>query len=194
MCIRDREYTVSSVEKKLTRRRPYAPFTTSTLQQDASNKLNFNTKKTMMIAQQLYEGVSVKGHGTIGLVSYIRTDSVRLSDEARAAARDMIVDKFGERYWSSNFYTNKKKEIQDAHEAIRPAHVDLLPEDIRDSLTADQFKLYNLIYTRFLASQMSAAEFDSMTVLIDNGPYTFRATGSRVAFEGFRKVYSTAKG
>ncbi|MDD6389879.1 MAG: type I DNA topoisomerase [Firmicutes bacterium] len=188
------EYTVSSVEKKLTRRRPYAPFTTSTLQQDASNKLNFNTKKTMMIAQQLYEGVSVKGHGTIGLVSYIRTDSVRLSDEARAAARDMIVDKFGERYWSSNFYTNKKKEIQDAHEAIRPAHVDLLPEDIRDSLTADQFKLYNLIYTRFLASQMSAAEFDSMTVLIDNGPYTFRATGSRVAFEGFRKVYSTAKG
>lgn len=188
------EYTVTSVEKKLTRRRPYAPFTTSTLQQDASNKLNFNTKKTMMIAQQLYEGVSVKGHGTIGLVSYIRTDSVRLSDEARAAAREMIVERFGERYWSSNFYTNKKKEIQDAHEAIRPAHVDLLPEDIRDSLTPDQFKLYNLIYTRFIASQMSAAEFDSMTVLIDNGPYTFRATGSRVTFEGFRKVYSAAKG
>lgn len=188
------EYTVTSVEKKLTRRRPYAPFTTSTLQQDASNKLNFNTKKTMMIAQQLYEGVSVKGHGTIGLVSYIRTDSVRLSDEARAAAREMIVERFGERYWSSNFYTNKKKEIQDAHEAIRPAHVDLIPEDIRDSLTPDQFKLYNLIYTRFIASQMSAAEFDSMTVLIDNGPYTFRATGSRVTFEGFRKVYSAAKG
>lgn len=188
------QYCVASVEKKKTRRRPQAPFTTSTLQQDASNKLNFNTRKTMMIAQQLYEGVSVKGYGTVGLVSYIRTDSVRLSDEARAAAKDHIIENYGEQYWSNNFYTNKKKEIQDAHEAIRPAHIDLVPDEIKESLTSDQYKLYNLIYSRFLASQMSAAEFDSMTVNIDNGPYTFRASGSRIVFDGFRRVYGAARG
>lgn len=188
------EFRVSLVDKKQTVRRPYAPFTTSTLQQDASNKLNFNTKKTMMIAQQLYEGVSVKGHGTIGLVSYIRTDSVRLSDEARAAAKELILEKYGSEYYSNNFYSNKKKEIQDAHEAIRPAHVDLDPEDIKDSLSKDQYKLYKLIYTRFLASQMSNARYDSMTVNIDNGDYTMKSTGSSLVFDGFRKVYAASKG
>ena len=151
------KYTISKIEEKETSRKPYAPFTTSTMQQDASNKLGFNTKRTMFVAQQLYEGVSVKGHGTIGLVSYIRTDSVRISDEARLAARDYIKENFGEKYYSDNYYSNRKKEVQDAHEAIRPSYIELAPDDIKDSLTAEQYKLYKLIWSRFMASQMSKA-------------------------------------
>ena len=187
-------YEVSRIEEKETSRKPYAPFTTSTMQQDASNKLGFNTKKTMFVAQQLYEGVSVKGHGTIGLVSYIRTDSVRIADEARSAAREYINANFGEKYYSDNYYSNRKKEVQDAHEAIRPSYIELAPDDIKDSLTAEQYKLYKLIWSRFMASQMSKAVYSSMSVTIDNGDYGFKAAGSKMLFDGFRKVYGAAKG
>lgn len=192
--IKSGSFEVTSLERKEAVRKAYAPFTTSTLQQDAANKLSFNTKKTMFVAQQLYEGVSVKGHGTVGLVSYIRTDSVRLSDDARAAAKAFIGDTYGEEYYSSNFFSNKKKEVQDAHEAIRPADVNLVPDDIKASLTPDQFKLYDLIWRRFVASQMKPAIYDSMVVGIDNGDYTFRASGSKLIFDGFRKVYKASRG
>lgn len=121
-------FTVKKVEEKERKKKAYAPFTTSSLQQEASTRLNFSTRKTMQIAQQLYEGVSVKGHGTVGLVTYIRTDSVRISNEAKAAAKDYIISNFGEKYWGNNFYSNKKKEVQDAHEAIRPSYIELSPE------------------------------------------------------------------
>ena len=186
-------FTVRSLEEKDRTRRAAAPFTTSSLQQDAANKLNFSTRKTMMIAQQLYEGVEVKGRGIIGLVSYIRTDSVRISDEARAASRDYIVSRMGEEYYGNNVYKNKKKDVQDAHEAIRPSYVDLEPEMVKDSLSRDQYRLYGLIWTRFVASQMAAARFKALSVVIENGDYDFKAVGSRMLFDGFLKVYSSAK-
>lgn len=184
------QFTVESILKKERSRKPYAPFTTSSLQQDASNKLGFTTKKSMMVAQQLYEGVEVKGHGTVGLVTYIRTDSVRISDEAKAAARSYIQDHFGQNYIGNNVFSNKKKDIQDAHEAIRPSNIALDPESIKDSLTKDQYSLYRLIWTRFLASQMAAAVFDSMQVGIRNGEYLLKASGSKLLFDGFQKVYN----
>ena len=184
------QFTVESILKKERSRKPYAPFTTSSLQQDASNKLGFTTKKSMMVAQQLYEGVEVKGHGTVGLVTYIRTDSVRISDEAKAAARSYIQDHFGQNYIGNNVFSNKKKDIQDAHEAIRPSNIALDPESIKDSLTRDQYSLYRLIWTRFLASQMAAAVFDSMQVGIRNGEYLLKASGSKLLFDGFQKVYN----
>ncbi|MGN1143386.1 MAG: type I DNA topoisomerase, partial [Anaerovoracaceae bacterium] len=184
------EFTVESITKKERSRRPFAPFTTSSLQQDASNKLGFTTKKSMMVAQQLYEGVEVKGHGTVGLVTYIRTDSVRISDEAKAAARSYIQENFGQNYIGNNVFSNKKKDIQDAHEAIRPSNISLDPESIKDSLTKDQYSLYRLIWTRFLASQMAAAVFDSMQVGIRNGDYLLKASGSKLLFDGFQKVYN----
>ena len=149
---------MAAIEEKDRMRRPAAPFTTSSLQQDAANKLNFSTRKTMLVAQQLYEGIEIKGRGTIGLVSYIRTDSVRISDEAKAAAKEYITASMGEKYYGNNVYTNKKKDVQDAHEAIRPSQVSLEPEAVKDSLNKDQYNLYKLIWTRFLASQMSAAD------------------------------------
>lgn len=187
------KYIVKSLEEKDRIRKPFAPFTTSSLQQDAANKINFTAKKTMMVAQQLYEGVEIKGKGTIGLVSYIRTDSVRISDEARAKAKEFIIDKLGEEYYSNNFYTNKKKDIQDAHEAIRPSDVTLEPDDIKGSLTKDQYNLYKLIWNRFVASQMATAKFKSVSSVINNGDYNFKATGSKLLFDGFLKVYSTSK-
>ena len=183
-------FTVDSIVKKERSRKPFAPFTTSSLQQDASNKLGFTTKKSMMVAQQLYEGVEVKGHGTVGLVTYIRTDSVRISDEAKAAAKEYIENMFGSNYSANNVFSNKKKDIQDAHEAIRPSNIHLDPEAIKDSLTNDQYKLYKLIWTRFLASQMAAAVFDSMQVNIVNGDYLLKASGSKLIFDGFQKVYN----
>ena len=184
-------FDVKSIIKKERSRKPFAPFTTSSLQQDASNKINFAPKKTMMVAQQLYEGIEIKGHGTVGLVTYIRTDSVRISEEARKAAYAYIEDKFGKEYTANNVYSNKKKDIQDAHEAIRPSNINLDPEAIKGSLTKDQYNLYKLIWTRFVASQMAAARFDSMQVNIENGRYLFRANGSKVIFDGFQKVYSS---
>lgn len=186
-------FAVKKLEEKDRSRRASAPFTTSSLQQDAANKLNFSTKKTMMIAQQLYEGIEIKGKGTIGLVSYIRTDSVRISDEARAASKQYIVDNMGSEYYGGNIYTNKKKDVQDAHEAIRPSFVDLEPETIKDSLSKDQYNLYKLIWNRFVASQMSPAKFKAVTAVIENGDYDFKAVGSKLLFDGFLKIYSSAK-
>ena len=186
------EFIVSDVKEKIRMQKPYPPFTTSGLQQDAGNKLNFNAKKTMMIAQQLYEGVDVKGRGTTGLITYLRTDSVRVSDAAKQAAKELIVSKFGAEYSANNIFSNKKKDIQDAHEAIRPAIIELEPELIKDSLTADQFKLYKLIWNRFMASQMSQSKSNSMQVNIANGIYGFKANGSELLFDGFRRLYNAA--
>ena len=185
------KYKVSQILRKERTRKPFAPFTTSSLQQDAANKIGFTTKKTMMVAQQLYEGVEIKGQGTVGLVTYIRTDSVRISQEAKAAARQSIETNFGKQYATDNIYTNKKKDIQDAHEAIRPSRIELDPEAIKDSLTKEQYSLYKLIWSRFLASQMAAAVFDSMQVNIENGRYGFKASGSKLLFDGYQKVYSS---
>ena len=186
-------YIVKSIEEKDRSRRAAAPFTTSSLQQDAANKINFTTKKTMMIAQQLYEGVEVKGRGTIGLVSYIRTDSVRISDEARAASKEYIISNMGEQYYGGNVYKNKKKDVQDAHEAIRPSYIELDPESIRDSLSRDQYNLYRLIWNRFVASQMTPAKFKAVNVVVENGDYNLKAVGSKLIFDGFLKVYSHVK-
>ena len=186
-------YSVKSLEEKDRMRKPAAPFTTSSLQQDAANKLNFTTKKTMLVAQQLYEGVEIKGRGTIGLVSYIRTDSVRISDEARAASKEYILNDFGEEYYSDNIYSNRKKDVQDAHEAIRPSHVELEPDAIRESLSKDQYNLYKLIWSRFIASQMAPAKYKAVSAVIENGDYIFKATGSKLLFDGFHKVYSGSK-
>lgn len=186
-------YEVGAVTEKERKMRPQAPFTTSSLQQDASNKLRFNTRKTMMIAQQLYEGQEIHGRGTVGLVTYIRTDSVRISQEARQAAERFILDHYGKEYIGRHVYSNKKKEVQDAHEAIRPADVTLRPEDVKDSLTRDQYQLYRLIWSRFVASQMASAQYYGVSADIVNGEYVFRATGSKLKFDGYQKVYSPAK-
>ncbi len=189
--LKNGKYIVSQIVNKERTRKPFAPFTTSSLQQDAANKLGFTTKKSMMVAQQLYEGIEVKGHGTLGLVTYIRTDSVRISDEAKAAAKAYIGENFGAQYVGNNFFSNKKKDIQDAHEAIRPSNIYLDPEQIKESLTKEQYLLYKLIWTRFLASQMAVAVFDSMQVTIDNGIYALKANGSRVVFDGYQRIYAS---
>ena len=186
-------YIVSSLDEKDRIRKAPAPFTTSSMQQDAANKINFSTRKTMMVAQQLYEGIEIKGHGTIGLVSYIRTDSVRISDEAKAQAREYILEKMGEEYYSNNIYKNRKGDVQDAHEAIRPSHIELEPDEIKDSLSRDQYKLYKLIWNRFLASQIAPARFKAVNAGISNGDYLFKATGSKMIFDGFLKVYQQGK-
>ena len=187
------EFIVKAVDEKDKLRRPAPPFTTSSLQQDAANKINFTTRKTMMVAQQLYEGVEIKGRGTVGLVSYIRTDSVRISDEARAAARDFIKTNMGDKYYGGTVFSNKKKDVQDAHEAIRPSHVELTPEEIKPFVSKDQYNLYRLIWNRFIASQMAPASVKAVSVDIVNGDYGLKATGSKLLFDGFLKIYSNAK-
>lgn len=186
------KYSVSKIIEKPRVKKPYAPFTTSSMQQDAANKLNFNTRKTMVVAQQLYEGIDVGKRGTMGLITYLRTDSVRVSDEAKAAAASYVTEEFGEEYSANNIFSSKRKDVQDAHEAIRPSDVNLKPEGIKEYLSGDQFKLYKLIWTRFVASQMAAARYDSMQVDIENGKYRFRANGSKRLFDGYQKVYKTA--
>lgn len=183
-------YRVTRVENKERTKKPYPPFTTSSLQQEASNKLNFSTKKTMMIAQQLYEGVDIKGHGTQGLVTYIRTDSVRISEEAKNAATAYILEHYSKEYLGNQHYQNKNKDVQDAHEAIRPSTLQLHPESLKDSLTKEQYSLYKLIWSRFLASRMSSAVYDSTTVDIENNGYTLRANGSRLNFDGYLTIYN----
>lgn len=185
---------IDSIETKERKRSAPKPFTTSLLQQEAGSKISFATKKTMMIAQQLYEGVEVKGSGTIGLITYIRTDSQRISEEAKEAAKQFILESFGEEYFKA--YENsasKGKKIQDAHECIRPTYVNLTPESIMDSLSKDQYKLYKLIWERFLACSMSDAKFEAQNVvgLIDEN--AFKANGSVMKFDGFLKVYSYSK-
>jgi DNA topoisomerase-1 len=191
--IKGNVFTVETVEEKERQRKPYAPFTTSSLQQEASAKLNFTAKKTMQIAQQLYEGIMIKGDGTAGLVTYIRTDSVRISQEAKEAAKTYINERFGTGYHSDNFFSSKKKEVQDAHEAIRPSSIELDPEKIKDSLNKDQYNLYRLIWSRFVASQMKPAIYYGVSADIENSGYMFRATGSKLKFDGFLKVYSPGK-
>ncbi len=183
-------FQVDKIQKSQRKRNAPAPFTTSTLQQEASSKLNFSTKKTMMLAQQLYEGVDIKGEGSLALVTYIRTDSTRVSDEAQKIALSNIESRYGKEYVPSkpNVYKSKKG-AQDAHEAIRPTYPEWTPDRLKDLLKRDQLRLYRLIYARFLASQMTPALYDMLTIHISGGDYSFRATGSRKVFSGYTIVY-----
>mgnify|MGYP005802768861 FL=1 len=186
--IENGKYIVTEVKKGERKRTPAPPFTTSTMQQEASRKLGFSLKKTMSVAQGLYEGVKVEGKGTIGLITYMRTDSTRISEEARAAAKREIVKQYGEQYYENRYYKTKQNS-QDAHEGIRPTYIDLNPEEIKESLTKDQYKLYKLIYNRFLASQMQAAVYDTISANIDVNEYNFRASGQSLKFKGFMTLY-----
>lgn len=189
--LKGKDFTVTDVKTGSRQKKPVAPFTTSTMQQEASKHLNMATQKTMMIAQQLYEGVNVKGEGTVGLVSYIRTDSFRISDEAYEAAVAFIKETYGDAFVNSERIVYKSKgKTQDAHEAIRPTNVSRTPESIKDSLSKDQYRLYKLIWERFVASQMSPAVYDTLSVKLAAGDYTFRASGSRLRFSGFLEAYS----
>ena len=192
--IADREFTVTNVKKAEKKKSAPPPFTTSTLQQEASRKLGFTPKKTMMIAQQLYEGVDVAGEGTTGLITYMRTDSLRLSDEAMAAAAGFIRSRYGESYYYGKFHTFKTKgNAQDAHEAIRPSHVELDPERIRGSLTPDQYKLYKLIWSRFLATQMANALYDTVSIDTECAGHVFRSSHQSLRFAGFMAVYEEGR-
>ena len=186
--IENAKYIVEDVKKGEKKRNPAPPFTTSTMQQEASRKLGFTLKKTMSVAQGLYEGVKIPEKGTVGLITYMRTDSTRISEEARAAAKKHIVEEYGENYYENRYYKTNK-EAQDAHEGIRPTYADLEPEKIKESLTNDQYKLYKLIYNRFMASQMTAAVYDTMSVTIDANNYTFKANGQNLKFKGFMTLY-----
>ena len=182
------KYIVTDIKVGERKRNPAPPFTTSTLQQDASRKLNFALKKTMSVAQSLYEGVKLPEQGMTGLITYMRTDSTRISNEAREAAKNMIISEFGEEYYENRFYKTKS-DAQDAHEAIRPTYIDLKPEKIKDSLTPDQYKLYKLIYNRFVASQMASAIYDTKTISVDCNNYNFKANGQTLKFKGYMAVY-----
>ena len=188
------DYVVSNVETKVKTRNPAPPFTTSTLQQEASRKLNFTSRRTMQAAQQLYEGVDVKGKGTVGLITYMRTDSLRISDEARASAFGYIKTVYGDEYAPEKPRIYKsKKSAQDAHEAIRPSDVSITPEQVKDSLSPDLYKVYKLIWERFVASQMASAVFDTVSVDISVDDYIFKANGSTIKFPGFMKIYVESK-
>ena len=185
------DFRVTEVKTGSRQKKPVAPFTTSTMQQEASKHLNMATQKTMLIAQQLYEGIQIKGEGTVGLVSYIRTDSFRISDEAYDAAVGFIRENFGEEFVNPERVVYKSKgRTQDAHEAIRPTNVTRTPDSIKDSLSKDQYRLYKLIWERFVASQMSPAVYDTLSVKLEAGEYGFRASGSRLRFSGFLEVYN----
>lgn len=185
------DFCVTEVKTGSRQKKPVAPFTTSTMQQEASKHLNMATQKTMLIAQQLYEGIQIKGEGTVGLVSYIRTDSFRISDEAYDAALGFIKENFGEEFVNPERVVYKSKgRTQDAHEAIRPTNVTRTPDSIKDSLSKDQYRLYKLIWERFVASQMSPAVYDTLSVKLEAGEYGFRASGSRLRFSGFLEVYN----
>ena len=186
--IENGKYIVTDIKKGEKKRTPAPPFTTSTMQQEASRKLGFPIRKTMQVAQGLYEGVKVEEKGTVGLITYMRTDSTRISEEARAAAKIHITQKYGEKYYENRYYKTKSG-AQDAHEGIRPTYIDLEPEAIKDSLTPDQYKLYRLIYNRFIASQMASAVFDTIAANIDVSNYNFKANGQTLKFKGFMSVY-----
>ena len=188
--LKEDKFIVTKVKKGNKVKNPLPPFTTSTLQQEASKKLNFMTKRTMSIAQVLYEGVEVKGYGTVGLITYMRTDSVRISDEAQNKALEFIENNYGKEYLpeSKRIYKGKKN-IQDAHEAIRPSIIEITPDMAKASLTSEQYKLYNLIWNRFMASQMASCELNTNRIEIKNGDYKFNASGSTIKFDGFMKIY-----
>jgi DNA topoisomerase I len=190
--LQNNNFIVKSIKVTEKTKNPLPPFTTSTMQQDAYRKINFSTKKTMSTAQQLYEGIEVKGFGTVGLITYMRTDSVRVSDEAQVAVGEFIKSTFGDKYLpiSKRVYKGKKN-AQDAHEAIRPTHFEITPEVAKASLSNDQYKLYTLIWNRFVASQMASSIIDSTSIEIKNGIYDFRTSGYKVKFDGFTKVYNT---
>ena len=192
--ITGKEFTVDSVKRADKKRSAAPPFTTSTLQQEASRKLNMTPKRTMAVAQQLYEGVDVAGEGTLGLITYMRTDSLRLSSEAMAAAADFIQARYGKPYYYGKPHVFKTKSgAQDAHEAIRPTHVELDPERIRKSLTMEQYRLYKLIWSRFLASQMADAVYDTVAIDTSCAGHIFRATHQSVKFNGFLAVYEESR-
>ncbi|MFC2130066.1 type I DNA topoisomerase [Bacteroidota bacterium] len=193
--IRKENYSISDITKKTVHRKPFAPFTTSSLQQEASRRLGFTNKKTMSLAQRLYEGISVGDEGAVGLITYMRTDSVRLSPEAQAAAKDFIKDNFGSEYIPEQapVYTSKSKNVQDAHEAIRPTILKYTPQEIKNSLDKDFARLYELIYNRFIASQMTPAIYDQTSVEIKGGEFIFRITGSVLKFRGFLAIYEDIK-
>ncbi|MCD7814676.1 MAG: type I DNA topoisomerase, partial [Lachnospiraceae bacterium] len=189
------EYTVEEVKKSERLKKPPLPFTTSTLQQEAANALNFSTQKTMRLAQQLYEGIDIKGSGTIGLITYLRTDSTRISDEAITAAKEYITANYGAEYAAEapDKPENDRKKIQDAHEAIRPTDLSLTPVMVKDSLTRDQFRLYQLIWRRFTACRMTPARYESTAIRIGAAGYRFTVSASRLLFDGFRSVYTDSE-
>ena len=188
--IQDEEYKVEEIKKNERTKKSPLPFTTSTLQQEASKALNFATQKTMRIAQQLYEGIDIKGNGTVGVITYLRTDSTRVSEEAEQNVREYIAGVYGDAY-VTEVKKNKEqgKKIQDAHEAIRPTDVNRTPASLKDSLTRDQFRLYQLIWKRFVASRMQQAKYETTSVKIGAGEYRFTVSASKIVFEGFRSVY-----
>ena len=188
--IQDEEYKVEEIKKNERTKKSPLPFTTSTLQQEASKTLNFATQKTMRIAQQLYEGIDIKGNGTVGVITYLRTDSTRVSEEAEQNVREYIAGVYGDAY-VTEVKKNKEqgKKIQDAHEAIRPTDVNRTPASLKDSLTRDQFRLYQLIWKRFVASRMQQAKYETTSVKIGAGEYRFTVSASKIVFEGFRSVY-----
>lgn len=191
--LKDQKFQVKDIKKGERTKKAPLPFTTSTLQQEASKALNFPISKTMRIAQQLYEGVDIKGQGTVGIITYLRTDSVRISEEADAAARTFIQENYGEEYLSAGDGSKKSSaKIQDAHEAIRPTDINRIPSEIKDSLSRDQFRLYQLIWKRFAASRMANAKYETTAVNIGAGEYTFRVSTSKVAFDGFMLAYTEA--
>ena len=191
--LKDKDFNVTDIKKGERTKKAPLPFTTSTLQQEASKALNFPISKTMRIAQQLYEGVDIKGQGTVGIITYLRTDSVRISEEADAAARTFVEETYGDSYVSAG-ETGKKSnaKIQDAHEAIRPTDINRIPSEIKESLSRDQFRLYQLIWKRFAASRMANAVYETTTVNIGVGDYRSRVSTSKVAFDGFMAVYTEA--
>ncbi len=185
------DFEISEVKKGERIKNPPLPFTTSTLQQEASKNLNFSTQKTMRLAQQLYEGIDIKGNGTVGVISYLRTDSTRISEEADTAARAYIKEQYGENYVSFSEKSSKTgQKIQDAHEAIRPTDINRTPAALKDSLSRDQFRLYQLIWRRFAASRMAPARYETTSVKIKGGEYTFTVAASKVVFDGFLSVYT----
>ena len=186
------KFEISDIKTSGRTKKSPLPFTTSTLQQEAAKTLNFATQKTMRVAQGLYEGTAIKGRGTIGLITYLRTDSTRISDEAKQSAADFIRESYGGEYLNQNEKAGKsQKKIQDAHEAIRPTYVDLTPAQVKDSLSRDQFRLYQLIWKRFVASQMSDAKYETKSVKIDSDKYRFTSASSKVVFAGYLTVYQT---
>ena len=190
--VKNSGFSIESVKKSEKIKKSPLPFTTSTLQQEAAKTLNMSTKRTMNIAQQLYEGVDIKGRGTVGLITYLRTDSTRVADEAKVASKDYISENYGEKYLPQNSNAKKDdKKIQDAHEAIRPTDLSLSPALVKESLQRDQFRLYQLIWNRFVASQMAPAQYETTSVRIGAGEYIFTVSASKIVFDGFMSVYKT---
>ena len=188
------EFVISKVTNKTTKRKPTAPFITSTLQRAASSKLGFGVQKTMQVAQKLYEGIELE-NGAVGLITYMRTDSVRVSDDAMNMAKDFILNNYGEKYYpeTPNMYVKGKQNVQDAHEAIRPSYPDKTPESIKQYLDNDQYRLYKLIWEKFMSSQMSNAEMANKSIEITSGDYTLKAGTSKITFDGFLKLYNDSE-